>query len=620
MRFSPLDRNRCTCEVSQSRACLANMFTTNKPLRRKVMSMSKHAMHDGHSRGRAAAGAAMLLCAIASGAVPVAGAAAQGTAPLRAMDAYIETLARDAQVSGTVLVASGSDVVYEKSFGYAEYGRSKNTPETLFAVASVTKSLTGMATRALVARGVLRLEDPISKWIPDFPSANSITVGHLLSHRAGIPHRVTQPQDEQAAQTAESMVRLAERAGLVLPPGTQRLYSSTGYSVLARVLELAAGKPYSQLLRERVLAPAGANGVVDATEPFPNGARRAVGYFATPGGPTPAATKSLSFLVGAGSVWATPRDLFKIVRRVVDGGYGTAAAGARDERGTVAWNGFSNGSMAVVHYDPVTKTTIIVTSNLLTGAIDWIVRDVPRILAGEAVAAPSAPVVNAVALSPERRRQLEGTYNYFGNQQQLSFLSPSAALLGGEYLFVATGDTALYAPQNYADYAVVSDSSGQVSAIQLRAPNGLSIARVRIPDDAARRNEVLAVVQRFLDAMRAKDTAGMRAVFEPSARFVGMRRRATGDTTISNRSVSDFISQVAGDPRPWIERTWSPEVRIDHSLATVWAEFDFYTGSTFGSCGVDAVQLLRTPAGWRIVNIADSLRAAGCTVRPPPTP
>lgn len=130
--------------------------------------------------------------------------------------------------------------------------------------------------------------------------------------------------------------------------------------------------------------------------------------------------------------------------------------------------------------------------------------------------------------------------------------------------------------------------------------------------------EVLAVVQRLFDAMRAKDTAAMAAVFDRDARLVGMRP-GRDSAVVQRLTGADFAAFVARDTRaPWIERAWSPEVRINGTLATVWAEYDFHFGSTFSHCGVDAVQLLRTAAGWKIMSIADTFVREGCTPRPAP--
>jgi CubicO group peptidase (beta-lactamase class C family) len=112
-----------------------------------------------------------------------------------AIDAYLAPLVERDDISGNLLVARGDSVVYEGSFGWAH--RELNVPVTAatrFNVASVTKPMTVIALISLAVDGKLTLDDPLSKWIPDFPRGDEITVAHLVRHRAGIPHRLTEPR------------------------------------------------------------------------------------------------------------------------------------------------------------------------------------------------------------------------------------------------------------------------------------------------------------------------------------------------------------------------------------------------------------------------------------------
>ena len=136
-------------------------------------------------------------------------------------------------------------------------------------------------------------------------------------------------------------------------------------------------------------------------------------------------------------------------------------------------------------------------------------------------------------------------------------------------------------------------------------------------EEAGAREAVLGVVQGLFDAMAAKDTAGVRAAFEPGARLVGMRTRGSGERVVQTLSVDDFVAFVGRDPRRWTERAFDPEVRIDGSLATVWAAYDFHLDGVFSHCGTDAVHLLRTTEGWKITGLADTYEPDGCPVRPP---
>ena len=141
----------------------------------------------------------------------------------------------------------------------------------------------------------------------------------------------------------------------------------------------------------------------------------------------------------------------------------------------------------------------------------------------------------------------------------------------------------------------------------------------RAQDTASDEREVMAVVNKLFDGMRTKDTAAFREIFAPDARLVGMRTRPSGEQVMQAIPWERFGTMMATDSRgQWIERAWSPEVRIRGSLATVWAEYDFHFGQTPSHCGVDAVQLLKTPAGWKIVSIADTYETTGCPKREPP--
>jgi hypothetical protein len=129
------------------------------------------------------------------------------------------------------------------------------------------------------------------------------------------------------------------------------------------------------------------------------------------------------------------------------------------------------------------------------------------------------------------------------------------------------------------------------------------------------RREVLAVVQRLFDAMRTRDSAAIRGVFDSTARLVSIRMRQ-GAPVVAVTPWQQFAAANARDTaRVWDERIYDPEVRIDATLATVWVSYDFYASGAFSHCGFDAFQLLKTPAGWKIVSIADTFQRDGCPAR-----
>jgi CubicO group peptidase (beta-lactamase class C family) len=356
--------------------------------------------------------------------------------------------------------------------------RRKNDRSTLFAIASLTKPLTGILTDRLIEAGKLSGTDPIAKWIPDFPRASEITVDILRQHRSGLPLRVTTLEEELQGQSPESMVRIAARKPLRFTPGSQYLYSSTGYTVLARILELATGAPYEVLLQDYVLVPSGVTDAFSRTVTTRLPSNVAHGYFRSPAGPSEPPARNLSFLTGAGSVYATPRDLFLITRAIAAGKLDQDHAEAM--RQGLYWNGITNGYRAFLQYFPQTGITLIWTSNLYTGAGDLLRRDVPRILAGAAVPAVTIKMPTPVAVSADEQRVLEGSYEFgAASFQQLRFISPTLAMLGTEYLLIPVAGGAFYSPADYATLTAEHDAGGAITALRWVA-NGTTLSFPRL--------------------------------------------------------------------------------------------------------------------------------------------
>ncbi len=145
------------------------------------------------------------------------------------------------------------------------------TEDTIFRMASLTKPMVTAAALALVEDGVLGLEDPVTRWLPDFQplydgKAPAITIRQLLTHTAGLSYGFMQPDDgpylrlrvsdgmdQPGLSFGEELGRVVE-AGLFYPPGAAWLYS-VGMDVLGAILEKATGKSLPQIVAERVARP-----------------------------------------------------------------------------------------------------------------------------------------------------------------------------------------------------------------------------------------------------------------------------------------------------------------------------------------------------------------------------
>jgi hypothetical protein len=129
----------------------------------------------------------------------------------------------------------------------------------------------------------------------------------------------------------------------------------------------------------------------------------------------------------------------------------------------------------------------------------------------------------------------------------------------------------------------------------------------------ADREAILATVQKVFDAMRTRDTSLLSQAFDSSARLVGVSNRGT--PSVSLTSPSQFGGSISRAPAGdvWNERIYDPEVKIDGTVAQVWAYYTFHRNTTFSHCGIDAFMLVKVGSAWKITQLADSRRTEGCT-------
>jgi CubicO group peptidase (beta-lactamase class C family) len=155
--------------------------------------------------------------------------------------------------------------VFSQAYGYANREKKiPNTVDTPFMLASTNKIFTGLAIGQLVEQGKLSYDDPLSKFIPDFPDAESakkIQIKHLLSHTSGLVRESPAMIDSSAVDrqtTVKAMVDALERKPLTFEPGTKHVYSNVGFVLLGRVIEIATGQDYYDYMQKHVFAPVGA--------------------------------------------------------------------------------------------------------------------------------------------------------------------------------------------------------------------------------------------------------------------------------------------------------------------------------------------------------------------------
>jgi CubicO group peptidase (beta-lactamase class C family) len=180
------------------------------------------------------------------------------------LDAFVSKLANADVFSGAVLLAKDGKVIYKKAFGAANKDfNAPNRIDTKFNLGSMNKMFTSVAIAQLVERGKLSFDDPLSKFLPEFPNkeaAEKIKIKHLLSHTAGLGsyfNRKFMESSRARFRTTSDFMELAEDEKLAFEPGAKWSYSNTGMLVLGAVIEKATGQSYYDYVRENIYKPAG---------------------------------------------------------------------------------------------------------------------------------------------------------------------------------------------------------------------------------------------------------------------------------------------------------------------------------------------------------------------------
>ncbi len=386
------------------------------------------------------------------------------------VDAYVKPYLEAKSFSGAILIARGGKILVSKGYGMANYELdAPNTPQTRFHIASVSKPFTAAAIMMLEERGLLSVNDPLTKFIPDYPGGEKITVHHLLIHTSGIANVNGFPDYDAKSkfpQTPESLIVMFKNHPLAFQPGARYSYSNSNYNLLAFIIEKVSGKTYGEFLRENIFDPLGMKDTAHDSHAQAMIKNRASGY--VPVGA--AGLENAPYLdwtakTGNGSLYSTVEDLYKwdralytekILKRATldkiftahtDGvGYGWFLS-RRHNRRAIRINGRSPGFQGEIHRYTDDDVFVAVLSNNYSGTASLMIDDVAAIALGEKYEA--FELARSRRIDSKLIETLTGRY-----QGGADFIRPNAVLVverQGDDLFLNWGNGFLSAMIPLAD-------------------------------------------------------------------------------------------------------------------------------------------------------------------------
>lgn len=171
-----------------------------------------------------------------------------------------EAFAKDGP-GGSVIVVQDGKTLLRKGYGMADLELGVPVkPEMVFRIGSMGKQFTAVAILQLVKEGKVKFEDPLSKYVPDFPGAEAITVEQLLTHTSGIRSYNDVPSALIGIREDKTPMQLVEGIRNEKPafaPGESWMYSNSGYLFLGIIIEKASGMKYADYMQTKLFTPLG---------------------------------------------------------------------------------------------------------------------------------------------------------------------------------------------------------------------------------------------------------------------------------------------------------------------------------------------------------------------------
>ena len=213
----------------------------------------------------------------------------------------------------SVLVSENGKILYEQGFGYADIGNKVPvTSDTKFRIGSITKQFIAASILKLQEEGKLTVQDKLSKFLPDFPRGDEVTIHHLLTHTSGIHSYTDRPAFYKYITlpiSPAALIDTIKSRPFDFNPGDKYLYNNSGFFLLGYIVEKLSGKSLSNYLKDTFFKPLGMNntGIYETKTLLDN---EAYGYSYENGSLIKAINWDMSWAGGAGAIYSTTKDLY----------------------------------------------------------------------------------------------------------------------------------------------------------------------------------------------------------------------------------------------------------------------------------------------------------------------
>ncbi|HTZ57255.1 MAG TPA: serine hydrolase domain-containing protein [Acidobacteriaceae bacterium] len=384
-----------------------------------------------------------------------------------------QVLASTKVPSASLAVVKDGHIAYLQAYGEARITPPMEaTPQMQYPIGSISKQFTAAAILFLAQEGKLKLDDPVSKYLPELTRANEVTIRMLLSHTSG--YQDYWPEDYvmtsmMVPTTAQHILDVWAKRPLDFDPGTQWQYSNTNYVIAGSIVEKVSGTPLIDMLKKRIFVPLGMDNVYD-TDASKLPATDPTGYERHALGPQrPSPLEGAGWMFAAGELAMPAHDLALwdismldrsllspasytqmltpvLLKNGTNTNYGLGVfVRQRDGRNIIEHSGEVSGFVSENLLFPDQHAAIIVLTNeMASGTASLVARRITPIVLGLPGPAPTKEEARALAIfngladGKIDRSQFTAYCNAYFSQQTLDDFATSLKPLGPPLTFKQT--------------------------------------------------------------------------------------------------------------------------------------------------------------------------------------
>ncbi|GAB3942026.1 hypothetical protein GCM10028805_06120 [Spirosoma harenae] len=177
------------------------------------------------------------------------------------LEEYLSTAANLHRFNGSILIARNDSILIKKGYGWRnEKAKIPNDTNSIYQLGSITKTFTGAAILQLQEEGKLSVKDKLSRYLPDYPNGDQITIEQLFAHTSGIPDFKGVLYSKDSLEftrpvSKERVLSTFKDKPLLNKPGKAVNYSNSGYFLLGLIIEKVTQKPFETVIRDRFISP-----------------------------------------------------------------------------------------------------------------------------------------------------------------------------------------------------------------------------------------------------------------------------------------------------------------------------------------------------------------------------